>query len=263
MAVSQNGYKANDDSLVATYTIPGTSVKITLRKGDVSVVLLHFASWFNDNIQQLRQSDTGGYAKRTIEGSSTLSNHASGTAEDLRWNDHPLGKVGTFTASQRAKIEKQLKFYDGVIRWGGDYSGRKDEMHFEINKGLTEVSAVAKLCKATPAKTDTSSSKPESADVEPLVVDGKLGPETIKRWQKVMKTTQDGKISTPKSDLIKAVQARLRDTVDRRIMVDGQLGKLTIGGLQRYLKSPVDQHISTPRSLVVEALQRRLNTGKF
>ncbi|AGL19489.1 M15 family metallopeptidase [Actinoplanes sp. N902-109] len=156
MPTSQNGYRANDPSLIASYTIPGTSVKIALRKGDVSVVLLHFAAWFNKNIEPLRQSDTGGYVERTIRGSSTtLSNHASGTAEDLRWNDHPLGAVGTFTAAEKAKINAQLGYYEGVIRWGANYSGRKDEMHFEINKGTADVKRVAdKIRNADKAKTE-------------------------------------------------------------------------------------------------------------
>jgi len=143
MTTSQNGYVAGDTSLIANYTIPGSAVKINLRKGDVSVVLLHFASWFNANIQPLRQSDTGGYNYRPIAGSKTVSNHGSGTAEDLRWNDHPLGAVGTFTREQAGKIRAQLGYYNGVIRWGGDYRGRKDEMHFEINKPPADVKRVA------------------------------------------------------------------------------------------------------------------------
>jgi hypothetical protein len=143
MTTSQNGYKAGDTSLIAKYTIPGTPITINLRKGDVSVVLLHFAAWFAANIEPLTQADTGGYNFRPIAGSKTVSNHGSGTAEDLRWRRHPLGAVGTFTAAQAAKIRQQLKYYNGVIRWGGDYTGRKDEMHFEINKPPAAVKAVA------------------------------------------------------------------------------------------------------------------------
>lgn len=143
MTVSQNGYRAGDGSLIATSTIPGTSVRISLRKGDITTVLLHFATWFDTHIQLLRQADTGGYNYRPIAGSTSVSNHGSGTAMDLRWNDHPLGAAGTFTPPQATAIRKQLAFYEGVIRWGGDYSSRKDEMHFEINRGLSEVSRIA------------------------------------------------------------------------------------------------------------------------
>jgi len=101
-----------------------------------------------------------------------------------------------------------------------------------------------------------------------LVVDGKLGPKTIAKWQKVMGTPVDGKISIP-SQLVTAVQKRLQSTVDAALKVDGygivQGGprSRTTGALQRYLKSPVDEYISSPVSEVVKALQRRLNENRF
>lgn len=110
--------------------------------------------------------------------------------------------------------------------------------------------------------------KPSSGPA-PLRVDGKLGPLTIKRWQKVMGTTVDGKIDAKNSELVRAVQRRLRATVDHRLVVDGvgirQDGRRykTVGALQRYLKSPVDQVLSVPVSNAVKALQRRLNENRF
>lgn len=105
-----------------------------------------------------------------------------------------------------------------------------------------------------------------------LVVDGKLGPKTIKRWQQIMGTKADGKISDP-SALVKAVQRHLNGklklsgsaklSVDGRgIRQDGRSYK-TVRALQRYLGTPQDGKMSVPVSDVVKALQRRLNTGKF
>jgi hypothetical protein len=260
MATSQNGYKANDASLIAGYTI-ARDVKINLRKGDVSVVLLHFARWYDQHIEPLTAKDTGGYNPRDIIGSNVLSNHASGTAEDLRWNKHPMGKEGTFTAGQAAKIREQLKFYDGVIRWGGDYTARKDEMHYEINKAPAAVTAVANKIRGE-ASTTPSGPKPPTKPAA-LVVDGKLGPATIKRWQQVMGTPVDGEIDDKHSELIKAVQRKLKATVNSNLSVDGDFGRHTVAALQKYLGSPLDGFISTPKSQMVIALQRRLNTGKF
>lgn len=102
-----------------------------------------------------------------------------------------------------------------------------------------------------------------------LVVDGKLGPATISKWQQVMGTPVDGKIDPENSALVRAVQAKLKATVDANLVVDGegiyQNGKRykTAAALQRYLKSPVDGIISAPVSLVVKALQRRLNENRF
>lgn len=102
-----------------------------------------------------------------------------------------------------------------------------------------------------------------------LVVDGKLGPATIRRWQQIMKTTVDGKIDDKDSELVRAVQRRLRATSSPRLVVDGvgirqdNRRYRTVGALQSYLKSPVDEVMTSPVSEVVKAVQRRLNTGKF
>ncbi len=161
MATSQNGWPANDANVIAAYTVPGSKVKVALRRGDVSVILLHLAAWFNANVEQLRQSDTGGYNPRPIRGSETTSNHASGTAIDMRWNDHPLSAVNTFTDAQEQVIRAQLKRYEGVVRWGGDYRGRKDEMHWEINKGTAETRRIADKLRAQARQQEDGMATPE------------------------------------------------------------------------------------------------------
>lgn len=77
-------------------------------------------------------------------GASSLSNHSSGTAFDWKAPSHPLGAVNTFSRAQISTIRAIVNVEcAGAVRWGGDYSGRKDEMHFEINKGAAAVSALA------------------------------------------------------------------------------------------------------------------------
>lgn len=101
-----------------------------------------------------------------------------------------------------------------------------------------------------------------------LLVDGKLGESTIKRWQKIMGTPVDGVITKP-SDLVKAVQRVLNTKVHAGLVVDGdgirQDGQVynTARALQKYLGTPQDGRISTPVSDVVKALQTRLNGGHF
>lgn len=104
---------------------------------------------------------------------------------------------------------------------------------------------------------------------EPLDVDGELGPKTVTKWQKVMGTTVDGKIDEDDSQLVRAVQEKLKATVNHRLAVDGQgivqNGRFykTVAALQQYLGSPVDGRLSTPKSQCIKALQRRLNEGRF
>lgn len=144
--LSQNGWPANDRSLVIQWTIPGTVRKINLELGEGGFLLTHFAAWFDKNVEDIEanQLDDWGYAERLVRGSAAdLSNHASGTAVDLNAVKHPLGSVNTFTVAQRNAIRAKLLEYEGCIRWGGDYVGRKDEMHFEINATAAKCKLVA------------------------------------------------------------------------------------------------------------------------
>lgn len=69
----------------------------------------------------------GGYACRSIRGSSRPSNHSWGLAVDLNWNRNPMG------------IPFRCEIPPGVVHlweaagfyWGGRYKVRPDTMHFE------------------------------------------------------------------------------------------------------------------------------------
>lgn len=162
-ARSQNGWPANDINRTGIWPIPGTDRKVRLEKGDAGYVLTDFAAWFDKHVESVDGGilDDWGYAERPIRGSSTtLSNHASGTALDLNAPRHPLGARGTFTPAQAAAIRTKLRDYDGVIRWGGDYRTRADEMHFEIDAPAGHVKAVAdRIRRPQPAPTRTQKVK--------------------------------------------------------------------------------------------------------
>lgn len=168
MATSQNGWSANDRSVTKSWKIPGTTRAIRLREGAAGELLVRIAAWFDKQIESVDDGtlDDWGYAERPIRGSSTeLSNHASGTAMDLNALRHPLGVRNTFSAAQRAKIRAHLKEYEGVIRWGGDYQRRPDDMHFEINAGSTAVNRVAAKLRRSPIKPPVSVSRPKGATI--------------------------------------------------------------------------------------------------
>lgn len=138
MASSQNGWKANDRTAIVSMQVPGTTRRIAVRVGPPGEALVEFAAAFHRTVERIDDGifDDWGYAERAIRGSSTtLSNHASGTAIDLNATRHPLGRVGTFSPAQAAQIRRLIAATGGVLRWGGDYIGRKDEMHVEVNDG--------------------------------------------------------------------------------------------------------------------------------
>lgn len=150
MATSQNGWPAlaADSRNLHTWAIPGTDRTLRLRNGSAGFLLIHLALWFDARIEGVDGGilDDWGYAYRPIRGyESGLSNHSSGTAMDLNATQHVLGREDTFTASEELQIRRRVNdFFDGVIRWGGEYSGRKDEMHFEIDASLGACEHVAR-----------------------------------------------------------------------------------------------------------------------
>jgi hypothetical protein len=151
MSTSQNGWPAlpRDDHRLHRWKIPARNgvFYLTLRNGSAGFLLALFALWFSEVIQKVAgdRLDDWGYAFRLIRGDEiNLSNHASGTAEDLNSLQHPLGRVGTFRRKKVDAIHAKLVNLKGCIRWGGDYHTRKDEMHFEIVQNITYCEKVAR-----------------------------------------------------------------------------------------------------------------------
>jgi len=136
MAVSQNGYTANDPSKVSSRLVPGTTRRLTVRNGPAGDLLLWVAAQFDKLVEDIEQGilDDWGYAERPIRGGTELSNHSSGTAIDLDATSHPLATdpSANFSKAEIDAIHAILARTQGCVRWGGDYSGRKDGMHFEI-----------------------------------------------------------------------------------------------------------------------------------
>jgi hypothetical protein len=132
---SYNGWPASKDQAaigVKPYPIKGTDLKIRCASG-AGKLLAAFAAEFHALIEPIDAGplDDWGYCYRMVRATTDkLSNHASGTAIDLNALEHPLGKAGTFPLEKVAMLQGLTKKYG--LKWGGDYRGRKDEMHFEI-----------------------------------------------------------------------------------------------------------------------------------
>jgi len=145
MLTSHNGWTASKDPNeigIKSDPIPGTKLKI--RCADVvAPLLVTFAAEFNQHVEPIDGGalDDWGYCFRNVRGTTDkLSNHASGTAIDLNATKHPLGHAGTFTPMQIVLIQALSKKYG--LKWGGDYKGRKDEMHWEIDLTPEKASAL-------------------------------------------------------------------------------------------------------------------------
>lgn len=237
---SQNGWPSytdyGDSALLSNSqsTVPGTSVEIQggIRSGTAATILLEVARRFNASVETLQQSlGCWGFEPRTIRGSTTVSNHASGTAIDLNSFRHALSDdpANSFSSDQISAIHNIIGAMNGVVRWGGDYSGRKDGMHFEINTSPDEprVAALAAQIRggssgghptsATPPAKSTSSGSQVGGTVTPF-------PLAAGQWYGPGGTVT----GTGPSSGVNRIQQRLSDRGYAVGRVDGDYGAKTV-----------------------------------
>lgn len=157
LVTSQNGYSVLTRSQVVPYLF-GSNTLVYLRPGPAGWLLAHFGTWFDANIRDVDAGplDDWGWADRPIRGAEVPSNHRSGTALDVDATKWPLSVAATayLTVEEIARVHGQLAVYEGAIRWGADYTGRTDPMHFEIDEDEAFCSRImAKLQSPSPTTT--------------------------------------------------------------------------------------------------------------
>lgn len=223
MPVSQNGYPANNRSLIHNPNVPRTNINFPggVRKGPAGDLLIWVAEQLHRRVEN---GGTGygmwGYAERPIRGGTQLSNHASGTAIDWHAPRHPLGAVGTFSAAQVRTIHAILREAEGCVRWGGDYSGRKDEMHFEIVRNEAECARVLRKVRG-----------PGYDPPKPTLRVGDEGPY-VREVQRALAITVDGIFGPATEAAVKNFQRA------NRLEVDGVVGPATWAALERPVTTP-------------------------
>ncbi len=188
---SQNGWTAPGRSVIVTMSVPGTAVKLPVRAGPAGQLLVAAAARWNAEVEPLIPGACWGYADRTVRGSATdLSNHASGTAIDLNAPQHPLGTApaANFTAAEIGAVRRIVASFAPCLRWGGDYTGRKDGMHLEIVASEQQCAAVLGSPRPNPSPTPRPSEEddltPDQANQLALLVSQLVvGPDpAAKAW---------------------------------------------------------------------------------
>ncbi len=148
MATSYNGWSASPSLPLRSLTVAGVSFVPGIRDDDdVHTVLGYVVEQYAARIERLVNPGCWGFSYRAnANNPNQLSNHASGTAVDVNAPQHPNGVPtrNTFTAAEVEEIHKILAEVDHVVRWGGDYTGTPDAMHFEINASKDRVAEVAR-----------------------------------------------------------------------------------------------------------------------
>lgn len=134
---SYNGwpaYPASQKSALNLTTISAGGVTFPpgVRGGDVAVVFQYLVNRLNKEVEKAVNPGCWGYNYRKNRNANNLSCHASATAIDYNAPRHPNGKRGTWGPVKTAKVRQILADLDHVVRWGEDFHGTPDGMHFEI-----------------------------------------------------------------------------------------------------------------------------------
>ncbi len=129
---------------------------------------------------QVRKGETGSFCCRRITGGVGYSLHSYGIAVDINWTENPYQLPSQYarglrTDMDRAMVADVLKIRTNngrqVWGWGGDYTGNKDPMHFELHVApedlATGVVGVApnQISAAAPDSGDDAARPQEAIDV--------------------------------------------------------------------------------------------------
>lgn len=138
---SYNGWTASKDPKdfggIQALVVAGESFSPGVRKGNVHTAFSWLANQLHTRVEPIfkagwHEADEWGWNFRLNRNDSNLSCHSSATAIDYNATRHPNGKSSTFSPSQVREIRAILAEAPGIFRWGGDFGGTKDEMHWEI-----------------------------------------------------------------------------------------------------------------------------------
>lgn len=178
-------------------TVAGELFAPGVRAGDVATVLGYVARQLHARVEPVvrddwHQADDWGWNYRTNRNANNLSSHASGTAIDYNATRHPNDRRGTFTAAQVREIRVILAEVQNAVRWGGDFTGTKDEMHWEVQVGEATLARVADSLRSRTVllggSLDQSSAPPPvpvpppPADADGVLELGEAGPAVL-AWQ--------------------------------------------------------------------------------
>lgn len=152
MSTSSNGWTASPDLATRPLVVNGVAFAPGIRDDDnVETVLRYCMEQYVARVEPLHDGWCWGFSFRENRNDpNALSNHSSGTAIDVNAPDHPNGvpASSTFTPQQIGTIHLILAEVDDAVRWGGDFNGTPDAMHWEINTTPANLAATARRLRA-------------------------------------------------------------------------------------------------------------------
>ena len=117
--------------------------------GDPHTILDELCRRFHAEVEPIIKAHSWGWSYRPVRGYTNVwSEHAAGTAVDLNAPAHYMGKSGTFTKAQETAIRRILTDLGNVVVWGGVWTARPDEMHFELKHDPALIRRIAAAIRA-------------------------------------------------------------------------------------------------------------------
>lgn len=231
----------------------GTAVKTWVHKGIAPLVTEGLRRTEDEVGYDVRM--LGGYCSRSIRGSTSPSNHSWGLAVDINWDKNPMvkGRLVTDMPAAMVAVWKSLGF-----GWGGDYTSRKDAMHFEFVGTPAQAAALTAALGKTPVGVRELPPGPDGVP-RPVLRRGAKGPSVTLLQQSL--NAHGSNIGTDGifgGGTLGAVVAFQRSC---QLTADGVVGAATWGALG----APAGQGAPRPllrlgaRGPSVTLLQQRLN----
>lgn len=220
MLVTENGWNQVNSDGTVWMKVPGSNnVTLQVHSGDAGIVLIAWAAWFNEFVEELDDPQTGCW---TPTNSVWNSNHLSATAVDLNWTFHPFHAY-TYDSQKIAKIRAGQELFRNCIFWGADWNSPHDEMHFQLNypEGDERITRLANDLRNGYLgifKPDTDTNPPANTpDLVGILSDAMGDNESRERY----------------AELLPAVQKALKDcdctNIERITMWFAQIGHESVG----------------------------------
>lgn len=192
-------------------------------------------------INKLGMSKTAGtYNPRKVRGSATKwSNHAYGAAIDINAEQNGFHVVGNIPLVMIAAFKSE------GARWGGDYKGRKDPMHFEFcesgePKRSFEEWLVALGVKEKPTTTKVKTVSVSVAAEMPLMDFASEMPKPVVTPKPASAVLVADQIERGDPEIF-SIQSRLKAMMYNPGGLDGVWGGMTAGAISGFIN---DRHIS-------------------
>jgi len=175
--------------------------------------------------------DVGAYNCRTITGGTGYSLHAYGIAADINWGANPYGP--TLVTDMPSGMIDDIKAIRtnsgaGVFRWGGDFSGNKDAMHFEIVASPAEIASGIANPQPNPQPQPNPNPQPQGEGVDLVALSKAIMAAKTRIYKLGMRNAE-----------VKFIQAGINNISNRGLVVDGNFGRATdqaVRDLQKWFK---------------------------